>query len=695
MGALTFIRSLVRKSPQSAISGASARTVRPKYGDSGMDRAMMWAAYLKCAPLNSAINAITLTSLRKGYSWKEVKKGAPDDPVEQRKLKRAQDLIDNPGALLNGEELLKSIILSLLVFGDAWLEVQYKRLQNPMGQLIAKIPYRLWMLPPQEMFIKATEEGEVVEYVQRHKGREIKMPRDNILHISMNKGPGALYGTPQMVAVKNLIATWLRAVEYNHDYYFMHGRPKALINLGSISETELDRLTQKIQMDIDAEGGGYTFVNTPELQVGALADSHKDMEFTEALRYAETRILSVYNVPLIKIGISETGGAGQIVGSTQVGSFYDMVEALNKTVESAINSFLKKTLDLQGYKMVINSPRPLVDPGLVQSYATLLDKQVLVPNEVRELMGMEPLEGGDSPITAAPAQPVMMTTPPHTEGAGFPPATPSTLMRSRDIIPAHPYDKPGAVFQRATQLAAESAAEFTRQVKAGIRQLYERTLPKVQRGERRVVDVDSFKQEVHGIIDQATQDLIQRSDGMAMDAWIDGEGSVLGFKITPDQVPKDLIDTINEGYGRVPIKTFSEQLAGQITDTIDTMAQQGQISLYQMTSTLQDTVPNLVDSESWKLERIERTRFNRMTTTARAHGMKRAGFKAYKRIGVRDGRQAPICRELDGKIFLVDDYEHLPPSHPNCRCTIVPLTEEQYQEALQRGEIEGTPGGAA
>lgn len=677
---------------------ASARTVRPKYGDSGMDRAMMWAAYLKCAPLNAAINAITLTSIRKGYTWSKTKKGAPDDPVELRKLKRAQDLIDNPGGLLNGEELLRSIILSLLVFGDAWLEVQYKKLQTPSGQVIARIPYKLWMLPPQEMFIKATDGGEVVGYVQRHKGKEIEMELDRVLHISMNKGPGALYGTPPMVAVKNLIATWLRAVEYNHDYYFMHGRPKALINLGEISEPELDRLTQKIQQDLDAEGGGYTFINTPGLQVGALADSHKDMEFNESLRYAETRILSVYHTPQIKIGISETGGAGQIVGSTQVGSFFDMVEALNKTVESALNAFFRKTLDLQGYKLKINSPRPLIDPGLVQAYATLLDKQVLVPNEVRELMGLEPLEGGDMPISAPAAQPLMMMSPlsPHTEGAGHPPATPS-FQRSKDGIPSHPFDKPGAIFQMATQLAAESAAEFTRQVKAGIRQLYERTLRKTQRGERRVVDVDRFKQDVLGIVDQATNDLIQRSDNVAINAWIEGEGSVLGYKITPDQVPQDLVDAINEGYGRVPIKTFSEQLAAQITDTIEAMAQEGQISLYQMTSTLQDTVPSLVDAESWKLERIERTRFNRMTTTARAHGMKRAGFKAYKRIGVRDGRQAPICRELDGKIFLVDDHEHLPPSHPNCRCTIVPLTEEQYQEALQRGEIVGAPslGGGA
>ncbi len=695
MGALNILRGLFRG--KSSIGSASARTVSPRYGDSGMDRAMMWAAYMKCAPLNAAINAITMAAVSKGYTWEDLEKDTPMDRVDEEKLKRAQDLIDHPGGLMNGEELLKSIIMSLLIFGDAWVEVQYKTFRTASGQVIGKQPFKLWMLPPQEMFIKATEGGEVVGYVQRHKGKELELDKDQVLHIYINKGPGALYGTPQMVAVKNLIATWLRAVEYNHDYYFMHGRPKALINLGTISQPELDRLTAKIQEDIDVEGGGYTFLNTPELNVQGLADSHKDMEFNESLRYAETRILSVYHTPQIKIGISETGGAGQIVGSTQVGSFFDMVEALNRTVQSALNSFLELTLALTRHRLKIRSPRPLIDPALVQGYATLLDKQVMVPNEVRELMGLEPLPGGDEPISAPSPMPMTMNISPPGGAAADSPATAPPIPLNRSApeqdgpVQDHPFNEPGAVFKMASQLAAESAAQYAGQIKAGIRQLYEQSLRQVKRAERRVVEVQTFKQQVLDIVDQATADLIERSDTVAVNAWIEGEGSVLGYQITPDQVPQDLVDSINEGYGRVPIKTFSEDLAAQITDTIDTMAQEGQISLYQMTSTLQDTVPGLVDSESWKLERIERTRFNRMTTTARAHGMKRAGFRAYKRVGVHDARQAPVCRELDGKIFLVDDLEHLPPSHPNCRCTIVPLTEEQYQDALRRGEIVGAP----
>ena len=700
MGALTTLRAIFNRNPQGSIGSASARIVRPNYGKSGMSRPMMWAAYLKCFPVNAAINTIAETAVSKGYFFEDTKKDAPEDPVEKLKMEKAKRLIDEPGALQSGEDLLAGIILSLEIFGDAWLEVQYKVYRDALGRVMAKEPYKLYLLPPQEMFIVATEDGQIMGYVQRHKGKEIKFKPDDILHIAQNQGPGALYGTPKMVAVKNMIATWLRAIEYNHDYYFNHGRPKAIINLGSISQGELDRVINKITEDMEDEGGGYTFLNTPELTVAPLADSNKDMEYSQMLAYYESRILAEYAVPKLKIGISETGGAGMITGETQIGTFYDRIEALNRRIETAFNRFFQSTLGLERYKFRIRSPRPLVDPALVQSYGTLLDKKVLVPNEVRELLGLEPLEGGDVPIAAPQPLGVMMTsplspTPPPTPAAGastsatYPNAPAlSPIERSMDADKEpHPFNRPGEIYRYAVQIAAENTAEYVREIKAGIRRLYENALS-IQRAEKKIVDPETFKADVQKIIDGATDNLIERSGQIGIDAWIEGEKSVLGRSITPDEVPKDILDAINNGYGAVPIKTFSQELAAKITEQIEQSVAQGDISLYKITSTLQDTVPDLVDAESWKLERIERTRFNRMVNTAGNNAMKRAGIRAYKRVGVRDGRQSDICRELDGKIFLVEDHEHLPPSHPNCRCVAVPLTDEQYKEALQRGEIQ-------
>jgi SPP1 gp7 family putative phage head morphogenesis protein len=47
---------------------------------------------------------------------------------------------------------------------------------------------------------------------------------------------------------------------------------------------------------------------------------------------------------------------------------------------------------------------------------------------------------------------------------------------------------------------------------------------------------------------------------------------------------------------------------------------------------------------------------------------------SYKYVAVRDSRTSPVCRALDGRIFRYDDpKKKMPPQHPNCRSTIVPV----------------------
>lgn len=54
----------------------------------------------------------------------------------------------------------------------------------------------------------------------------------------------------------------------------------------------------------------------------------------------------------------------------------------------------------------------------------------------------------------------------------------------------------------------------------------------------------------------------------------------------------------------------------------------------------------------------------------------------YKEVGVKevvfisapeDGHVCEICRKYDGHQYRIDDLEHMPPIHPNCRCAIVPV----------------------
>jgi len=56
---------------------------------------------------------------------------------------------------------------------------------------------------------------------------------------------------------------------------------------------------------------------------------------------------------------------------------------------------------------------------------------------------------------------------------------------------------------------------------------------------------------------------------------------------------------------------------------------------------------------------------------------KESGIKQWKFVATNDERTCEECRNMDGKIFDIDDVKTLPPLHFGCRCTITPIVEKK------------------
>lgn len=75
---------------------------------------------------------------------------------------------------------------------------------------------------------------------------------------------------------------------------------------------------------------------------------------------------------------------------------------------------------------------------------------------------------------------------------------------------------------------------------------------------------------------------------------------------------------------------------------------------------------------------LVRTTFTTVQNQAALETYQKAGrgkvSDSYKYVAVRDSRTSAICRALDGKIFSFNDpKKKMPPQHPNCRSTIIPV----------------------
>ena len=89
---------------------------------------------------------------------------------------------------------------------------------------------------------------------------------------------------------------------------------------------------------------------------------------------------------------------------------------------------------------------------------------------------------------------------------------------------------------------------------------------------------------------------------------------------------------------------------------------------------------------------VTRTSGERMVRTALSHTASVAKNKFYEDnedlipyyewVSTLDGRTSSICRSRDGKVWKVSKGP-LPPAHPNCRSTTVPLLKDQVRHAAK------------
>lgn len=89
--------------------------------------------------------------------------------------------------------------------------------------------------------------------------------------------------------------------------------------------------------------------------------------------------------------------------------------------------------------------------------------------------------------------------------------------------------------------------------------------------------------------------------------------------------------------------------------------------------------------------RLVRTESNFVATELNFKAYEEAGIKKYRYLATLDLKTSKICRELDGKIFPVEERksgENCPPMHPWCRSTTVAVIREEWIKDSQRAAID-------
>lgn len=357
--------------------------------------AELYEAYLACPWSWASVNAVARTITAGGLmtDWDqddgEGDRETPDKPPEVLALERLL-------AYCNPEDdirkLTRNIVVDLLVFGDAFIEVSW----------VANVPVALYNLDCPTMYPIVDEHGTVTSYVQVTEfGQRATFEPREVIHIALDAPRSGVFGVAPTQAALLPITSWLFASSTGKEIFRKGMPPNIHVDFpASMQEPDRNRWLQQyasrnigprnIGTPIATKGGGT--VN--ELTQGRIAD------LQSFLNQKRDEILAAYGVPPAKAGVIESGNLGGGTGETQDKTFrVNTCEPIAQLMLEKLNFAIGRMgFGITGWSLKFRDIDMRDSKTVEEIRDTRLRNGAWTLDRYRAEIGEPPVEGGDQPV---------------------------------------------------------------------------------------------------------------------------------------------------------------------------------------------------------------------------------------------------------------------------------------------------------
>ena len=331
------------------------------------------SAYEELEVVNRAVNMIVDDSSDIPFDVGEKIQGLT--PIVQNVRRTKVDLLLNkePNPFQDINSFKRNLIIDLLIDGNIFIYFDGAHLYH---------------LPAQNVTIESDTQTYVSKYV--YDGHIDYTPKE-IIHIKENSFHSIYRGVPRLKAAYRTMYL-LDNMRKFQDNFFLNGAVPGLVlkSPNTLSDRIKERMLQAWSTRYNPKNGGKRpLILDGGLEVDSLTNvNFKELDFQPSIAANEKVILEAMGVPPILMD----GGNNANIRPNHRLYYLETILPIVRKMNYALERYFgfKITEDVHGV--------PALQPELRDQaayYSTLVNTGIMTPNEVREAMNMEPLEGHD------------------------------------------------------------------------------------------------------------------------------------------------------------------------------------------------------------------------------------------------------------------------------------------------------------
>jgi HK97 family phage portal protein len=297
----------------------------------------------------------------------------------KRTMRPLPDVLSDPDPESNTYELIHQIVASMALHGNAYIKIDRDRSGNMIG-LVPLHPYQMQVLPT----------GDMTGRRYLHLGNE--MNREDMLHLRWFTPPQSLVGISPLNQTRNLVGLAIAMDRHLAQFYGEGGTPSSVLETDQKLTLDQARIIQGT-WEATHRRHRKPAVLSDGLKWKPITTSAADNEMIETREQLIRDIARIFRIPSHLIGATGDNQTYQNVEQASLNFLTHTIAPWIRRIEIAISKILDPGVDV-----AFDTSSILRTDALTRARVNSINISMgaRTPNEVRQIEGLEPYDGGDS-----------------------------------------------------------------------------------------------------------------------------------------------------------------------------------------------------------------------------------------------------------------------------------------------------------